>query len=106
MRGARTHGCTAVAPPLRGDADRRLAAKSPAEHIYIGSEDTSTNPAAAARTLRETVVLRNPLRHTGAELALFDEGFLKVTELRTEATPTSHSSSICVSSIRCRSSSA
>ncbi len=54
---------------------------SPAEHIYIGSEDTTTNPAAAARTLRETIVLRNPLRHAGAELALYGEGFLKVTEL-------------------------
>ena len=53
----------------------------PAEHIYIGSEDTTTNPAAAARTLRETIVLRNPLRHAGAELALYGEGFLKVTEL-------------------------
>ena len=52
-----------------------------AEHIYIGSEDTTTNPAAAARTLRETIVLRNPLRHAGAELALYGEGFLKVTEL-------------------------
>ena len=52
------------------------------EHIYIGSEDPTATPAAAARTLRETVVLRNPIRHTGAELALFDEGFLKVTMLR------------------------
>jgi hypothetical protein len=55
---------------------------SPSEHIYIGSEDTSATPAAAARTLRETVVLRNTLRRTAAELALFDEGFLKVTRLR------------------------
>ena len=54
---------------------------SPAEHIYIGSEDTTTNPAAAARSLRETIVLRNPLRQVGAELALYGEGFLKVTEL-------------------------
>lgn len=51
-----------------------------AEHIYIASED-SANPATAARTLRETVVLRNPIRHAGAELALFEEGFLKVTAL-------------------------
>ncbi len=54
----------------------------PAEHIYIESEDLTSNPAAAARTLRETVVLRNPIRRTGAELALFDEGFLKITPLR------------------------
>ena len=52
-----------------------------AEHIYIASED-STNPATAARTLRETVVLRNPIRHAGVELALFEEGFLKATALR------------------------
>lgn len=59
-----------------------VAAQSPSEHIYIGSEDLSATPAASARTLRETVVLRNPIRHAGAELALFDEGFLKVTTLR------------------------
>lgn len=58
------------------------ATSSPGEHIYIGSEDSSANPARLARTLRETVVLRNPLRHAGAELALFDEGLLKVTRLR------------------------
>ena len=44
------------------------------EHIYIESEERSANPAAAARTLRLTV--------SGAELALYDEGFLKVTMLR------------------------
>jgi len=59
-----------------------VAAAAPAEHIYIESEDLSPNPAAAARTLREIVVLRNRIRRTGAELALFDEGFLKVTRLR------------------------
>ena len=52
------------------------------EHIYLGSEDTTANPAATARTLRETVALRNPIRHAGAELALYEEGFLKVTKLR------------------------
>lgn len=62
------------------------ATQSPGEHIYIESEDLSSNPAAAARTLRETVVLRNPVRRTGAELALFDEGFLKVTPLRNKDT--------------------
>jgi hypothetical protein len=62
------------------------AAQAPGEHIYIESEDLSSNPAAAARTLRETVVLRNPVRRTGAELALFDEGFLKVTPLRNKDT--------------------
>jgi hypothetical protein len=52
------------------------------EHIYIGSEDTTANPAAAAHTLRQNVALRNPIRRTGTELALYEEGFLKVTELR------------------------
>jgi hypothetical protein len=59
---------------------------SAAEHIYIASEDLSANPAATARTLRETVALRNPIRRTGAELALFDEGVLKVTPLRDKDT--------------------
>lgn len=52
-----------------------------AEHILIASEDLTTNPAAAARTLRETTVLRNPVRRIGAELAVYDEGFLKIVEL-------------------------
>ncbi len=56
-------------------------ATAQSEHIYIASGG-STTPAAAARTLRETVVLRNPIRHSGVALALFEEGFLKVTELR------------------------
>jgi hypothetical protein len=66
----------AATQPLAGVPD------AAAEHIYIESEDLAANPAAAARTLRETVVLRNSLRRTGAELALYDEGFLKVTRLR------------------------
>jgi hypothetical protein len=70
-----------TAPPA---ATTPSAAAPPSEHIYIASEDLSSNPAAAARTLRETVVLRNPIRRTGAELALFDEGFLKVTPLRNQ----------------------
>jgi hypothetical protein len=57
------------------------APSAPAEHIYIGSEDLSADPAIAARTPREAVVLRNPIRHTGAELTLYDEGYLKVTEV-------------------------
>jgi len=68
-----------TAPPA---ATTGPVAESPAEHIYIGSEDLTANPSASARTLRETVELRNPLRRTGAELALFEEGFLKVTRLR------------------------
>jgi hypothetical protein len=55
---------------------------APAEHIYIASEDSSSNPAAAARSLRETVVLRNRIRHLGAELSVYEEGYLRVVELR------------------------
>jgi hypothetical protein len=51
------------------------------EHIYIGSEDLSADPQAAARTPRGTTVLRNPIRRSGAELTLFDEGCLKATLL-------------------------
>lgn len=51
------------------------------EHIYIGSDDSNAEPKAAARTPTDTVVLRNPIRRTGAELTLFDEGYLKVTPL-------------------------
>lgn len=57
------------------------SSEAPAEHIFIGSEDLSADPARAARTPRGTVVLKNPIRRTGAELTLFDEGYLKVTEL-------------------------
>lgn len=70
------------ATPAAATPSAGVAPALPAEHIYIESEDLSSDPAAAARTLRETVVLRNPIRRTGAELALFDEGFLKVTPLR------------------------
>jgi len=70
------------APPPAATIPSAAATQAPGEHIYIESEDLSSNPAAAARTLRETVVLRNPVRRSGAELALFDEGFLKVTPLR------------------------
>ena len=72
-----------TAPPA---ATTGPVAELPAEHIYIASEDLTANPSASARTLRETVELRNPLRRTGAELALFEEGFLKVTPLRNKDT--------------------
>jgi hypothetical protein len=57
------------------------APSAPAEHIYIGSDDSNADPAIAARTPREAIVLRNPIRRTGAELTLYDEGYLKVIEL-------------------------
>jgi hypothetical protein len=56
--------------------------ESPSEHIYIGSEDLSAPPATAARTVRASAALRNPLRHVAVELTLFDEGVLKVSETR------------------------
>lgn len=66
----------ATAPPTAPPAS------GPAEHIYIGSEEICADPAAAARTPQATAVLRNPIRRSGAELTLFDEGYLKVTALR------------------------
>lgn len=57
-------------------------AGAPAEHVYIGSEEISADPAAAARTPCAAAVLRNPIRRSGAELTLFDEGYLKVAALR------------------------
>ena len=70
----------------RTTASPAAATPSPAppastEHIYIGSDDSSADPAIAARTPREAVLLRNPIRHTAAELTLFDEGYLKVIAL-------------------------
>ena len=66
-------------------APRAAAAPSPqaqGEHIFLGSEDLSVDPATAARTPAAAVVLRNPIRRTGAELTLFEEGYLKVTEVK------------------------
>ena len=57
------------------------APSAPGEHIFIGSDDLSADPATSARTPRDAVVLRNPIRRTGAELTLYDEGYLKVTSL-------------------------
>ena len=59
----------------------RATASRPSEHIYIGSDDFSADPAMAARTAGEPVVLRNRIRRTGAELTIYDEGFLKVKAL-------------------------
>lgn len=52
---------------------------SPSEHIYIGS-DEARNPSTTARTVRERVVLRNPLRRTSTTLTLYAEGFVGVAE--------------------------
>jgi hypothetical protein len=53
---------------------------TPTEHIFIES-DEGADPAAAARTLGATVVLRNPIRRIAAELTFFDEGYLKVKKV-------------------------
>ena len=58
------------------------APSSPGEHIFIGSDDLNADPATTARTARDAVVLRNLIRGTGAELTLYDEGYLKVTALK------------------------
>jgi hypothetical protein len=60
------------------------AAPSPApasEHIYISS-DEARNPAVTARTVRERVELRNPVRRTRTTLALYTEGFVGISEER------------------------
>jgi hypothetical protein len=78
---ARNTPATSAAPTV-GSPPRAPASVPAGEHIYIESEDSSANPATAARTLRENVVLRNSIRRVGAELALFEEGVLRVTPLR------------------------
>jgi len=57
------------------------ASSPPSEHIYIGSDDSSPNPASA-RTVREHAILRNALRRTQTEVTIYDEGFVKVAEFR------------------------
>ena len=57
------------------------ALNAPGEHILIGSDDFAADPATVARTPSDTVVLRNPIRRTGAEITFYNEGYLKVTEL-------------------------
>src|SRR6188508_3854003 len=63
-----------IAPPA-------AAHNTPGEHLLIGSDDFAADPATVARTPGDTVVLRNPIRRTGAQITFYDEGYLKVTEL-------------------------
>jgi hypothetical protein len=75
-----------MAPPTKTASTARIApppaaSAAPAEHIFISSDDSGADPATAARTPRDTVVLRNPIRRIGAELTFYDEGYLKVTQL-------------------------
>jgi hypothetical protein len=50
-----------------------------AEHISIGSDDSSRDPKTASR-IREHVELRNPLRHNVTEVTLYEEGVAEVVE--------------------------
>lgn len=63
-----------VAPPA-------AAHSAPGEHILIGSDDFAADPATVARTPGDSVVLRNPIRRTGAEITFYEEGYLKVAVL-------------------------
>jgi hypothetical protein len=54
----------------------------PSEHIFLGSDDLGANPATAGKTIRAAIALRNPLRHSGVDLTLFDEGVLRITHHR------------------------
>ena len=66
---------------LKAFAPPAAMQSAPGEHILIASDDFAADPATVARTQGETVVLRNPIRRTGAELTFYDEGYLKVTAL-------------------------
>jgi len=75
-----------MAPPRKNTSTAqkmppRAEPSTPPEHIYIGSDDFGADPATVARTPREEMVLRNAIRRTGAELTLYDEGYLKVKAL-------------------------
>jgi hypothetical protein len=69
---------TVSAAPLAPSAATHAA---PGEHIIFASDDLGADPATAARTPGDTVVLRNPIRRIGAEFTFYDEGYLKVIEL-------------------------
>jgi hypothetical protein len=62
---------SAAPPPVVDD--------SPSEHIYIGGDEFSGEPGTSARTLRETIAVANPVRHTGVALAFYDEGYVRIT---------------------------
>lgn len=67
----------ATAPPPASVFD-----DSPSEHIFIGGDDFSTAPTDVARTVAETVRLKNHLRHVGTELTFYEEGVVRITHYR------------------------
>ena len=64
----------ATPPPVVDD--------SPSEHIYIGGDEFSAEPGTAARTVLRTLTLDNPVRHNGVEVALYEEGYVRIRERR------------------------
>jgi len=83
---------TASPAPIAPSAAKQAVAKQAAaqvaaahaaasEHILIEGDDLGADPATAARTQGDTVVLRNPIRRIGAEITFFDEGYVKVKKV-------------------------
>jgi hypothetical protein len=73
-----------MAPPTKAAAAAAQlpADDSPSEHIYIGGDDFSADPATTARTVRSKLTLKNPVRYASSEMTFFEEGVLKVRTLR------------------------
>ena len=55
---------------------------SPSEHIYIGGDDFTADPATTAKTVSRKIKLNNPLRHMCADVTFYAEGVLEVATLR------------------------
>jgi hypothetical protein len=71
-----------TSPPRPSVTATPGAPTGPSEHIYLGSEDLGANPATAGKTIRAAIALRNPLRLSGIDLTLFDEGVLRIVHKR------------------------
>lgn len=73
-----------MTPPNKAAAaaPQRAPDDSPSEHIYIGGDDFSADPATIARTVRNKLTLKNPVRRACAQMTFFEEGVLKITTLR------------------------
>src|SRR5262245_41625932 len=81
LKPAAPKPAAAMAAALKPIAPAPAMSSAPGEHILMGSDDFAADPATVARTQGDTVVLRNPIRRTGAQLTFYDEGYLKVTAL-------------------------